>query len=268
MDVSSFSVANLQNAAPVVMVSGVDVVNCVAEPRAICCRAHWDQPAGLPEAGCIQSLLSAREHRFWIEMRGVEKRRREWLLGRAAAKDAVGRLMAREHGLRLAPADIEILPDGYGCPQVAGAWIEPGIRPAISIAHSGNLALALAAAGADLRVGIDLENLRHRREDFEAVAFTAAERSLLDQLPGDLRQEWALRMWCAKEAVGKASGRGLSAGLTAFRIPRLDPASGSIPVEFGAETWMALTTREAGFVFAAIISSRRDSSRDLRRAVA
>ena len=44
---------------------------------------------------------------------------------------------------------------------------------------------------------------------------------LLTALPPDLRQEWALRMWCAKEAVGKALGRGLSAGLLAFHVTRV-----------------------------------------------
>ena len=32
-------------------------------------------------------------------------------------------------------------------------------------------------------------------------------------------------MWCAKEAVGKALGRGLSAGLLAFHITRVEAAS-------------------------------------------
>ena len=38
-------------------------------------------------------------------------------------------------------------------------------------------------------------------------------------------------MWCAKEAVGKALGRGLSAGLLAFHITRIETASGLIEME-------------------------------------
>ena len=38
-------------------------------------------------------------------------------------------------------------------------------------------------------------------------------------------------MWCAKEAVGKALGRGLSAGLLAFHITRVEIATGIVEVE-------------------------------------
>ena len=64
--------------------------------------------------------------------------------------------------------------------------------------------------------------------------------SLLAALPPDLRQEWALRMWCAKEAVGKALGRGLSAGLLAFHITRADIASGDH--RSGVARWRARRT--------------------------
>jgi acyl carrier protein/phosphopantetheinyl transferase (holo-ACP synthase) len=113
-------------------------------------------------------------------------------------------------------------------------------------------------------VGIDLESLSHRREDFEAIAFSPDERSLLAALPGDLHQEWALRMWCAKEAVGKALGRGLSAGLLAFHITRAGTAGGLIEMELrdGAlaqcpqlrgKFFSVYTARESNFVFSAII---------------
>ena len=104
-------------------------------------------------------------------------------------------------------------------------------QPAISIAHSHGTAVALAVRDPQALVGIDLESLTHRRQDFETIAFSPDERGLLEALPADVRREWALRMWCAKEAVGKALGRGLSAGLLAFHITRAVAASGIVEME-------------------------------------
>jgi len=201
-------------------------------------------------------------------MRAVEKRRREWLLGRSVAKDAVRLLLERHLGLCLPPTAVEIVPDPYGRPLVkCGAYPlvcagPPG--PAVSIAHSQGTAVALAVLDPAAWVGIDLESLARRREDFESIAFSPDERSLLNELPPDLRHEWALRMWCAKEAVGKALGRGMSAGLLAFQIIRADASSGTIEVELRAgalsqfpqlrgKSLIVYTARESSFVFSAII---------------
>jgi phosphopantetheinyl transferase/acyl carrier protein len=235
-------------------------------------------------------ILSPGEREYWKSMRAVEKRRHEWLLGRCAAKEAVRSLLERDLDLHLPPEEIEIVPDPYGRPEVhwragntarsrlsAGSgrlkggcgqdWPPSNLcYPAVSlsIAHSHGTAVALAVLGPDTRVGIDLESLTHRREDFEAIAFSPDERSLLAALPRDLRREWALRMWCAKEAVGKALGRGLSAGLLAFHITRAEPPSGTVEMELrdGAlnqcpqwrgKSLNVYTERESNFVFSAII---------------
>jgi phosphopantetheinyl transferase/acyl carrier protein len=205
-------------------------------------------------------------------MRGVEKRRHEWLLGRSVAKRAVRSLLDRDLDLHLSPEQIEIVPDPYGRPLVrycgAGPWpgcpLGPASQAALSIAHSHGTAIALAILDPKAQVGIDLESLTHRRGDFEAIAFSPDERSLLAALPRDLRREWALRMWCAKEAVGKALGRGLSAGLLAFHILRAVAASGIVVVElrggaldqfprFEGKCLNVYTERDSNFVFAAII---------------
>src|ERR1022692_3987680 len=179
-------------------------------------------------------ILSPAEREYWRSMRGVEKRRHEWLLGRSVAKEAVRSLLERNLDLHLSPEEIEIMPDPYGRPLVkCGAGPRPAAasQAALSIAHSHGTAVALAVLDPEARVGIDLESLTHRREDFETIAFSPDERSLLAALPRDLRREWALRMWCAKEAVGKALGRGLSAGLLAFHVTRAVAASGIVEVE-------------------------------------
>jgi phosphopantetheinyl transferase/acyl carrier protein len=230
-------------------------------------------------------ILSPGEREHWRSMHAVQKRRHEWLLGRCAAKQAVRSLLERNLDLHLPPTEIEIVPDPYGRPLVScpadrlltraapkrafqAATVRKRFqerpRPSLSIAHSHGNAVALAVLDPGARVGIDLESLTHRRQDFEAIALSPDERRLLAALPMDLRQEWALRMWCAKEAVGKALGRGLSAGLLAFHIARAHIASGIMEVELrdGARDqfpqWrgkplVVYTARESNFVFSAII---------------
>jgi len=230
-------------------------------PEAVCVRLD-DLPC---EPNVLADLiLSPAEREHWESMRGVEKRRHEWLLGRCVAKAAVRSLIARNSDMCLSPTGIEIVPDPYGRPLVRAATVMQRLQPALSIAHSHGSAVALAVLDPEARVGIDLESLAHRREDFEAIAFSPDERSLLTALPPDLRQEWALRMWCAKEAVGKALGRGLSAGLLAFHIAHVENASGIVEVElrdgalahfpgFRGKPLIVYTARESNFVFSAII---------------
>jgi len=231
-------------------------------PGPLCCRLD-----ALPlEPDLLADLiLSPGEADVWRSMRAVDKRRHEWLLGRTAAKDAV-RLLVEEHlGVPLAPSEVEILPDPYGCPRAAGPWTARlGIQPAISISHSHGTAVALAVLHPGQRVGIDLENLSQRRESFEAIAFRPDERRMLDALPGESRQEWALRMWCAKEAVAKALGRGFSAGIQAFHITSAETGGGVVQLELCDPALeysprlrgipiMAYTGREKDYVFSTTI---------------
>jgi phosphopantetheinyl transferase len=231
-------------------------------PGPLCCRLD-----ALPlEPNLLADLiLSPGEADVWRRMRAVEKRRHEWLLGRSVAKDAVRLLIEKHLGVHLAPAEVEILPDPYGRPRAVGPFAARlGIRPAISISHSHGAAVALAVLHPGQLVGIDLENLAQRRESFEAIAFRADERRMLAALPLESRQEWALRMWCAKEAVAKALGRGFSSGIQAFHILSAEPGSGVLQLElcdqalehfprFRGIPIPAYTGREKDYVFSTTI---------------
>jgi len=202
-------------------------------PVSLVCRRLDALPC---EPGALAELvLSRRERDQWLSMRAVDKRRHEWLMGRCAAKDAVRLVLEKPLGWRIPHSDIEIVPDAYGRPLAQGAWsVLLGTQPVLSIAHTQGRAAALAALRPGQLAGIDLESMHHRREDFEAIAFSADERGLLAVLPGDLHQEWALRLWCAKEALGKALGRGLSAGLQAFHITAAEISTGTVRIELRA----------------------------------
>lgn len=87
-----------------------------------------------------------------------------------------------------------------------------------SWSHSGDHLLVTCGEG--LRLGCDLERLRPR-PNARALArryFHPAEQGWLDVLPDDEVETAFLRLWCAKEAVLKAHGHGLSFGLDRLRF--------------------------------------------------
>jgi acyl transferase domain-containing protein len=208
-------------------------------------------------------VLGRRERALWAALAGPVKRRHEWLLGRAAAKDALRRLLLARHGVVVPAADVEILPDAYGRPEVHGAWRDRlGVSPVVSLAHTGGVAVALAALDGRA-LGIDIERISARAEGFEAVAFGPDEHRLLSTLDADAQREWRLRFWCAKEAVGKALGRGLAHGIRALQVTGAGVGDGavrlrladSLEAEFPAmarRDLVTFTTREGDYVSSAI----------------
>jgi phosphopantetheinyl transferase len=149
--------------------------------------------------------------------------RRHWLMGRIAAKDAVRRwLWARGAG-PLFPAEVAIAANEHGRPLVNAPrpW-----KVCVSIAHSGDLAVAIAGEKA---VGIDVEIIEPRNPGLEMVALSARERALLDRAvsgvggdPERARSEAFTRFWAAKEAVSKAEGTGLAGRPTAFTVATVE----------------------------------------------
>jgi phosphopantetheinyl transferase len=211
-------------------------------------------------------ILGRAERAQWRALSQLPKRRYEWLLGRVAAKDALRRLLQRRLNIALAPADIEIVPDANGRPQVFGAWRERlGVTPVVSIAHSGGVAAALAALDSRALVGIDIELVNPARDGFEALAFTPHERHLVSTLSADARREWQLRMWCAKEAAGKAIGRGLSSGVGSLQVLETRLTDGAVRLrlhdglaaEFPAwrdRDFQAMTVREGDLVSSTLVT--------------
>jgi len=73
----------------------------------------------------------------------------------------------------------------------------------------------LVALGEGARLGVDLEQQRPRRQMREVVRrfFHADEVRWLDALDDAACEAWFFRIWCAKEALLKAHGHGISFGL-------------------------------------------------------
>lgn len=142
---------------------------------------------------------------------------------------------------------------------VAGLHRDPCGRPRlpagvgdIGWSHSGGrLLMAYAPQGV---VGVDVEPGARTSQAMSIARryFTGDEVAALSALDGVNRQQAFLRLWCAKEAVLKAAGRGIAFGLhrVAFDVagdtPRMiqcDPALGK------AGAWrMQQLAPESGFI--------------------
>jgi 4'-phosphopantetheinyl transferase len=121
--------------------------------------------------------------------------------------------------------------DGRGRPQLG--------MPAFDCNWSHGGCWLLVALGRGVRVGIDVEPLRPRPRALELARryFHADEAEALAALPADARALAFLRLWCAKEAVLKAHGHGLSFGLhrlrfaaaaDGLRLEEMDPVLGAV----------------------------------------
>jgi len=111
------------------------------------------------------------------------------------------------------PTALALARDLHGRPRLAA--------PAgfdLSWSHSGEA--LLVALGEGVEVGIDLERARPRPRALELAQrfFHPAEAAWLATLPGAAREPAFLRLWCAKEAVLKAHGRGIAFGLHRFEL--------------------------------------------------
>lgn len=136
-----------------------------------------------------------------------------WLLGRAAAKDAV-----RLHeGLTLCMADVDISADASGKPLVVHS--QDGTR--VSLAHKENYAVAAAGSSKDWAgIGIDTECIRPLDGGVREDAFTEAERRICQATPDKVLAEAIA--WAAKEAIGKALGTGIPGSMRSIEIERME----------------------------------------------
>jgi phosphopantetheinyl transferase len=137
----------------------------------------------------------------------------------------------------LCPADIEIATDQYGYPTVRGALIDKlDCRLSLSIAHTGEQAVAIVGECGDERgVGIDVEPMGRNHPGLESGALTTQEQALLFAVPVARREEWWLRLWCAKEALAKAIGRGMAGHPFNLMVQQIDMETGRVTLALAGE---------------------------------
>ncbi|WP_083826543.1 type I polyketide synthase [Hoyosella subflava] len=159
-----------------------------------------------------RKMLGSREREQYATV--APRRRRQWLLGRIAAKDAVRQLLWRSDPHGIYPQEIEIANHATGAPLVSGRHGRVLSTITVSIAHCAEIGVAIARHGA---CGIDIEEIRERDGAAEIAALTNAEHDLLAELPGE-RALWFTRLWSAKEAVAKRLGTGLQGAPARFEV--------------------------------------------------
>lgn len=191
------------------------------------------------KAGVWRRLLSKEEQARWEEF-AFEKRRREFLLGRVAARTLLS------ERLGLAPEAVPLQTASDGAVEVVGNGC------AVSIAHSGDEA---AAAVAPRAVGVDLERIAPRRRGIERFIFHPKERDLPRKLP--LARADALTLcWAVKEATLKALRTGLQLMPSKLRLD-LDLAARAAIVEVEARgIWQVRFDRRGDFYLAVAFPAR------------
>jgi phosphopantetheinyl transferase len=148
---------------------------------------------------------------------------RDLVYGLAGSKDAIRLWWARRSGGAMPhPSDFCINHDAAGQPYLEPAG-DPSL-PRISCAHSEGAFVTIAAEGA---CGVDIEPASRDADGILSQFASAEEIALLDQLAAvEPEQLWALRLWCAKEAVSKVLGTGFQGQPKAFQAIDGDPSGG------------------------------------------
>ena len=167
------------------------------------------------------------------------KARKQWLLGRIAAKDAVRYTLWAGGTEEVFPAELTVANGSTGRPRVYG---RPGKSFGdfdVSLAHCAEAGVAITRPlGPDATlespgVGIDIAEVTEHPESTLAFALSAAERALLAETAaatGDGRWVWFTRFWTAKEAVAKAEGTGLDGNPQRFTVVAATPAAMTVEV--------------------------------------
>lgn len=135
------------------------------------------------------------------------KQMRKYLLSRMAMKDVIRMWRSRVmHAGLTHPAEYHIDHDEHGKPYVVGITDE--FVPEITVTRKDNIAVAIASWQP---LGVDIEPAdRDTRSILDSFA-TPEEIEQIDQLVASSPDAgWETRLWCAKEAAGKARGTGLN----------------------------------------------------------
>ncbi|WP_236796640.1 4'-phosphopantetheinyl transferase superfamily protein [Amycolatopsis sp. GM8] len=169
------------------------------------CEVWWARP--LPVETRHLDLLDEPERgRFEAYRREIDRRR--FLTGRVLAKTLLG---ARRG---VAPGDIRFDATCEDCGKPHGKPKLPGVE--FSISHSGE---RVGLAVTTVPVGLDVEADTRRAEDsLIEYALNETEQAALRGLGADERASAFFQYWSRKEALMKATGRGLKIPLQSITL--------------------------------------------------
>ncbi|SCK48666.1 type I polyketide synthase [Streptomyces sp. WMMB 322] len=175
----------------------------------------------------MRNMLGSAERAGYAALPPV--RRRQFLLGRIAAKDAARALLWAEGAGDIYPAEVSVHNDDEGRPFVRGVHGRTVGELTVSIAHRGECGVAIARRGP---CGIDVEEITARSRATVEAACGAEELALLRGLSdggpehgaesSGSEEVWFTRMWAAKEAVAKLRGTGLRGRPSDYQVVSAD----------------------------------------------
>ncbi len=149
----------------------------------------------------IQNIYLSKAESITFNQLTLSKKK-EWLLGRIAAKDSIRRTILSKRGVRLHPASITITNDKYGQP-LAQIPIDEEVY--VSIAHKNGIAVSYSSL--INMVGVDIEEVKPRDNEFYEMILNKGEKELHQKCED--KNEWITRFWVGKESYGKSIGLGL-----------------------------------------------------------
>jgi 4'-phosphopantetheinyl transferase len=168
----------------------------------------------------LETLLTPEEQTNIARLR-IPAKRTEALISRASLRQTLA------HFLHTAPQRLTFTTNPHGKPLLENSPLH------FNLSHTAGM--VILAVTLDHPLGIDIESLDRKieHEDLARRFFTPAESSALLALPSADRHTAFFRMWTRKEALLKATGQGISAGLDTFEVP-LTPFTA--PVQLGPWT--------------------------------
>lgn len=162
-----------------------------------------------PEDARAAAAVLSRDERARAQRFACVRDTRRFIVARARLRQFLGSLLS------LQPAAIEFSYGPNGKPALAARH---RTRLRFNVAHSGDVAVFVAAMGRE--VGVDIEVVRPLADadDVASWAFSARERADYFSLPAAARPVAFFNCWTRKEAVVKAMGDGLRFPLAAFDV--------------------------------------------------
>jgi 4'-phosphopantetheinyl transferase len=189
----------------------------------------WAAGVAGPDLDSLASrILSADERRRAARLQSP-LRRREFTGGRALLR----MLLAAYTGM--SAESIPIVYGRFGKPALPDSEGAGELTFNMSCSHG----LALYAFGRERHVGVDVERLQPGFPCAEIAQryFCPAERARLSQLRGARLTQTFFRYWTAKEAVLKARGEGLRAGLHDPAVNELDDTRVAVIADRSSRVW-------------------------------
>ncbi|WP_025025491.1 4'-phosphopantetheinyl transferase family protein [Caldalkalibacillus mannanilyticus] len=176
--------------------------------KAILCFIHCPNHSGalLPEL-----FLHPTELEYFQTLKH-ERRKKSYLLGRLAAKKAIGELAERKD-----LSSIHIQSGIFTQPIITSPVLQ---NVQVSIAHSEDYGVAIAFPE-EHPMGIDIEEVDEEKKDVLAEQLTESEKQMIKVTDGTDIEKMTV-LWTVKEAISKILKTGLMTPLAVYELSKIE----------------------------------------------